>query len=144
MPLPHFRLLFVTLVTALGIIGIALFTLNPPRSVRPTQGTRFASTLSSILNAIPSKSLSPSLTHTKPKHAFVAFLEEFSGANKAEDVEDEGEEDAYFTGVPSDITPMLHTLICLRSYPRSWLPAHARSIHSLERHTVRRSLLRGD
>ena len=95
MTLYRLKFLFVLVVTAIGIAGIALFTLNPPAYIKSTEGASFGSKVSSLLNAIPDPFSKPT---KPPKYAFVAFLEEFSGANKAEDG---GEEDAYFTGEPS-------------------------------------------
>ena len=89
------RFLFVLLITAIGIIGIAIFTLKPPQHAQTPNRTSFGSTVSSLLSSIPDTFSKPK---APPKFAYVAFLEEFSGANKAEDADDEGEEDAYYTG----------------------------------------------
>jgi len=92
MGLPHFRFLFLVLVTAIGLIGITTFNLKPPRYEQSPKETTFGSAVSSVLSSLPKPFAKPAAS---PKHAFVAFLEDFSGANKAED---EGEEDAYYTG----------------------------------------------
>ena len=91
MQLSRLRFVFVVFFTFIGLLAIAPFTVRPPSFVESAKGTSLGSdaTPSSLLKlAAPSK------------HAFVTFLEEFSGANKAEDADDLDEEDAYFTGKP--------------------------------------------
>ena len=92
---PRLKSLFVSLIAVIGIVGIALFTLHPPAYIKSSDGVSLGSKVSSLLTAIPD---SFSKHKDPPKFAFVAFLEEFSGANKAEDG---GEEDAYYTGESS-------------------------------------------